>query len=122
LAGALIGTDQETLLAQEWREAVWADAGIKAAYPSARDLTVETALTAKADAETLAARLGGLFGQARRTYLVSVEMTPARLSYAVGADCLALDYPPLGLSGLYRLVGRRLLDPARNMMTFRLWG
>lgn len=122
LAGAVAGTDQGAALARDWREAVWSSPAVKSAYPGARDLIVETALVYAADAEALAADLGVLFGQTRQSLAVTVEMTPERLAYQRGVTCVAIDYPALGPSGLYRVMGRRLLDPAQHLMTLTLWG
>ncbi|PWR23350.1 hypothetical protein [Zavarzinia compransoris] len=122
LAGAVRETDRAAELAREWREAVWSAPAVKAAYPAARDLVLDTALVAQADAQALADRLGGLLGQPRRSWRVTVELTAARLAYQPGITCLALDYRPLAIGGLYRVMGRKLFSPSRHLMTLRLWG
>ncbi|MDD3446090.1 MAG: hypothetical protein PHS60_11805 [Zavarzinia sp.] len=123
LAGAVQETDRAAELAREWREAGWSDPATKAAYgAAARDLIVESALVEAADAHALAASLGTLFGVRRRSWRVVVELTAARRAWQVGTTCIELDYPALGISGLYRVIGRRLLSPASHLITFRLWG
>ena len=123
LAGAVQETDRAAELAREWREAVWSDAAVKAAYgAAARDLVIETALVEAVDAQALASSLGALFGVPRRSWRVVTELTLARMAYQVGVTQIALDYEELGISGVYRVMGRKLLSPASHLITFRLWG
>ncbi|RJF94799.1 hypothetical protein D3874_03005 [Oleomonas cavernae] len=122
LAGAVIGTDRARELAEEWRTAVWTSPTIAAAYPNARELTIDTPLVAAADAQALADSLGALFGVARESWRVVVELDEVSLGLRLGDDCVQLDYPQQAISGLYRVIGKRPLTPARHLVTLRLWG
>ncbi|PWR17488.1 hypothetical protein [Zavarzinia aquatilis] len=122
LAGSIIGTARARELAEEWRTAVWSSPAVAAAWPTARELTIDTPLVAETDAQGLADSLGALFGQVRESWRVVVELDAAALALRLGDDCVQLDYPRQGISGLYRVIGKRVMAPARHLVTLRLWG
>lgn len=124
VAGA-VATSQPARLAfleSEYRTAKWTSADNLARYGlAAPTLEIETALRLEVDAVALAAAWGALFGVPRQAYRVTVALTAEVRALGLGG-LVSLSYPPLGISGLFRLVGWRPTAPKIHLATLRLWG
>lgn len=127
LKPSIRNTATETQLGQEYRYAVLADAAVKGRFPKTwQTLTFDTALRQEAAATALAAQLQALFGlradgSPRRMWRATVELTDAALALQLGST-VGLDYPPLGISENFLLVGRDLMRPRRDQALWTLWG
>jgi hypothetical protein len=97
------------------------EAAIKAVSPNAVDITVTTQLAAESDALALAAVLFERYRVARDVYQVSVPSE--RVPELDLGDLVRLQVPRFGLAGgkLFRVIGQ-VVDLARNVTTFILWG
>lgn len=125
LAPAAWETARETLLRDRWRTAEAVSAAAQA-RPDRRELEVETALRARADAQALADRLLSLLslrpdGEPRMSLRVAVEMTAARLAVPHGGT-VRLAYAPDGIDRPMIVMGVRLASPKRHLMQWRLFG
>jgi hypothetical protein len=109
-------------LTQEWRRAVWRSPDNAARWgDAAPKIEVSTALRSEAAAAELADRWGACFGVPRRSFRVAVAMTDAAMALPLGGVA-AIDYPPAGISGLFRLVRVRPTAPRLGQMQMQFWG
>ncbi|MDO8840677.1 MAG: hypothetical protein Q7V31_17335 [Parvibaculum sp.] len=126
MQGAVPGTERESVVDREWRTATPAEnAGTRARFPGARELTVETALRHEADAAALAARLLAFFGPrpdgaAKRLLRCAVLMTAEALALPLGAE-VALSYARDGIAANGILLGIQPTWPRRNLVTLKVW-
>jgi hypothetical protein len=126
LAPSAANTEAASALREQWRYAVADNATTKARAVDWRAITIETALRSKVAAEALAATLLGVFGlradgQAKRTWIVTLEASAANLARDLG-DTVRLILPDIGLDERMILVGERLCSPRRDLIQWIVWG
>jgi hypothetical protein len=108
-------------LREEYRTVVNDSAAILTAHPRGVELTVDTVLTTKADAEAEASRLRTLYGQRRDWFAVPLAMDHAR-GFDLG-DVVELAVPRYGLDAGKRCIILGLIeDFERGQTTLHLWG
>jgi len=109
-------------LREPWRRVVWQDDTIKAAWPTAREITVDTALVERADAQVLLDDvLVPFHGVPRQELELVRELTPAALGRALG-DEIRVDYPPQGIDAGMILTSIAPAAPDRHLVTFKAAG
>lgn len=93
---------------------LWSDPAVKARYPLAGILRVNTSLSQADAADSLARRLGRMFGQPRRRWRTSQRMTPALAALDLGMV--------VAVGGARRLVTGLALAPISCRLEVTLWG
>lgn len=123
IAGCVAEDDpaRAAALAQEYREAVVSNAGVLAAHPLAPELSINTLLVNKADAETEVARRNGLYGVTRYVTSGTVPREDA-VGMVLGATVtLAPDRLDLDGGRNMVVIGRQD-NYAAETVTLTLWG
>ncbi len=108
-------------LREEYRTVINDSAAVLTAHPRGVELSIDTVLTAKADAEAEAVRLRTLYGQRRDWLAVPLASAHAR-AFDLG-DVVELAVPRYGLGlGKRCLVLGLIEDFEREQTTLHLWG
>lgn len=108
-------------LGQQWRTAVAEDASVKVAYPNAVELEIETRLTAKSDADALAAEVLAMFSVRRDFWRLKTPPTTLN-GVNLGKD-VVFKHRRFGLNAgrLFTVTGL-VRDQARRFGRLTLWG
>lgn len=114
---------RRAIIAAEYRAEKAADAAVKSKYLTAGELTVDTLLSAQADAATEAARQLALYKVRRDIFDVTVPLEVYAGLPLNFMDVVSITHRRYGLASgkSFRLLGRRI-ELARRRVTLTLWG
>jgi hypothetical protein len=119
----VVSDERRAWLNAEYRTATAQDGATLVKYPAAPEMTVETGLDGRNDAQTEAARLLALFGTRRDRFRIRVPAAKAR-GLGLG-DVIRVTFPRFGLAAgkLFTVIGRTdVLSGDQDTTDLDIWG